>query len=294
MDIDARVRMAAFAWLAGKMQHKDVLTRAELMEGFVLDDFRIPLVAPQGIYKPKQLSLPLSITTSPESPYDDRFSNDGKAFLYAYRGTDPMHPNNVGLRTCMQRRIPLVYIYGLSVNQYTAVWPTFIVGDDPQALMFTVEADDAYNAFPQAYPSPEEEYRRRYVTASVKLRLHQRDFRTRVLQAYRTTCTICNLKHAELLDAVHIIPDSAPEGEPKVTNGLSMCKLHHSAFDSGFIGISPDYQVKTREDILLEEDGPVLQHGLKGVHGRKLILPTDTKHWPNRDYLATRFEQFRS
>ena len=45
----------------------------------------VALVAPQGIFKPKLLpQMPLSITTTPESDYDDSFDNDG-LLLYRYR-----------------------------------------------------------------------------------------------------------------------------------------------------------------------------------------------------------------
>jgi len=41
----------------------------------------------------------------------------------------------------------------------------------------------------------------------------------------------------ELLDAAHITPDTHPEGEPIVSNGLSLCKLHQAAFDRFFFTI---------------------------------------------------------
>ena len=36
-----------------------------LQQGFEFQGQRIPLVAPQGIFKPKILELPISITTTP-------------------------------------------------------------------------------------------------------------------------------------------------------------------------------------------------------------------------------------
>ena len=81
------------------------------------------------------------------------------------------------------------------------------------------------------------------------------EFRERVLEAYRHQCALCHLKHDELLDAAHIIPDADPEGEPVVSNGLALCRLHHSAFDKFFIGVRPDYRIEVRPDLLEEEDG---------------------------------------
>ena len=42
-------------------------------------------------------------------------------------------------------------------------------------------------------------------------------------------CALCRLRHQELLDAAHITPDSEAEGEPLVSNGVVLCKLHHAA-----------------------------------------------------------------
>jgi putative restriction endonuclease len=99
--------------------------------------------------------------------------------------------------------------------------------------------------------------RRRYITASVKVRLHQRGSMERVLDAYRSQCALCRLKHRELLDAAHIIPDYEKDSLPVVINGLSLCKLLHAAFDQSILGIRPDYIVKIRANIRNETDGPL-------------------------------------
>ena len=77
--------------------------------------------------------------------------------------------------------------------------------------------------------------------------MHQQSFRIRVIEAYRQCCAICRLKHQELLDAAHILPDKHPRGEPWVSNGLALCKLHHAAFDRHFLGITPDYIIQVRD-----------------------------------------------
>ena len=123
--------------------------------------------------------------------------------------------------------------------------------------------------------------------------MHQRGFRERVLHAYRSQCSLCKLKHLELLDAAHIIPDGEPESRPTVDNGLSLCKLHHAAFDSFIIGITPDYKIEVRKDILDETDGPMLQHALKGLHSNKIILPNHEKDYPNKSFLDIRYQRFR-
>ena len=70
-----------------------------------IDGDRVPLVSQQGIFKPRVLpDLPLSIRTSARGPYDDHFGPGGETLLYAYRGTDPQHPDNVRLRKAMAIR----------------------------------------------------------------------------------------------------------------------------------------------------------------------------------------------
>jgi len=113
---------------------------------------------------------------------------------------------------------------------------------------------------------------RRYAEVIVQRRLHQRPFRDRVLLAYGSQCALCRLRHPRLLDAAHIKEDS-DGGEPIVPNGMAMCAIHHRAFDAYVLGVRPDYVVDIRGDVLLEEDGPTLQHALQGLHGELIILP---------------------
>ena len=91
-------------------------------------------------------SMPLSITTAPivegkARPYDDEVTDDG-LIVYRYRGTDPMHRENVGLRQAMTTRTPLIYFYGLVPGRYAVAWPAYIVGDDHAHLTFTVAVDE--------------------------------------------------------------------------------------------------------------------------------------------------------
>jgi putative restriction endonuclease len=298
---DKRVRLAAFRWLEQQVaQHGDVLARGLLLDGFELDGQRIPLMSQQGIFKPKVLSqIPLSITTTPHGPYGDQLGPEG-LLLYSYRGTDPHHHENAGLRTAMLQGTPLIYLYGLVPGKYVPVWPVFIVGDDPQRLMFNVAVDDQkyLDAYSRAESQglsigePQDAGRRQYITTLVRQRLHQRGFRERVLEAYQEQCALCRLRHDELLDAAHIIPDGEPGGEPVVENGIALCKLHHAAFDSFFLGIRPDYTVEVRRDILEEHDGPMLTHGLQGLHDIRILLPRSLKSRPSPQRLEARYDRF--
>jgi hypothetical protein len=61
---------------------------------------------------------------------------------YKYRGSDPAHRDNIGLREAMRRHLPLVYLHGIVEGRYMGSWPVFIVGDDPASLTFTVAVDE--------------------------------------------------------------------------------------------------------------------------------------------------------
>jgi putative restriction endonuclease len=303
-DADAHIRLGAFRFLEEQRRlapDEGVLTRKVLEQGFTYEGQRVPLVGPQGIFKPRLLrEVPLSITTVPviegeTRPYDDAFGDDG-LLRYRYRGTDPRHHENVGLRLAMERKVPLIYFHGVLPGLYVAEWPVYIVGDDPARLTFTVSVDDrrfASLGSTGQLDVEEAEIRRRYATRLFQQRLHQREFRERVVRAYQYHCAVCRLRRDELLQAAHIVPDADPLGVPSVPNGLALCTLHHAAFDTYLIGITPDYEVEVRRDVLEEKDGPMLIHGLQGFHGARLLVPRRPSSQPDRHLLEHRFAEFR-
>jgi putative restriction endonuclease len=242
----------------------------------------------------------LSITTAPvvrgeTRPYDDAFGEDG-LLRYRYRGKDPHHHENVGLRVAMERHIPLVYFHGIVSGLYEAEWPVYVVGDDPPGLTFTVSVDERRFASLGSrgdLASIETEVRRRYVTRQFQQRLHQHEFRERVLRAYQRHCAVCRLHRDPLLEAAHILPDADPRGAPVVRNGLALCKLHHAAFDAHLLGVTPDCIVQLRDDVLREEDGPMLIHGLQGFHGARLLVPRRQEWRPDPALLEERYALFR-
>ena len=138
----------------------------------------------------------------------------------------------------------------------------------------------------------EQPIERQYSLRTTRQRLHQRVFRERVLRAYREQCAVCRLRHAELLDAAHIIPDADEDGEPRVSNGLSLCKLHHSAFDGHLFGVRPDLVFVVRASVLKESDGPMLRWGLQEINGSRLITPRRRDAHPDAKALDRRYEKF--
>lgn len=296
---DHRVRLAAFEWLTDQRLFQGDSVSRQSLEGFSLEGRPIPLVGPSGIWKPAACELPISITTTYQSPYADSPTGTTGEFRYSYRGTDPQRRDNVGLRRAMREAVPLVYFFALEPGRYLAAYPAFIVGDDPARLTFTIQVDDAsasLTATPDQddYPEADAEPRRAYVTAVVQRRLHQLAFRERVIRAYEERCALCRLRHRELLDAAHITPDRDTTGDPVVSNGMALCKLHHAAFDQFFFAVRPDYQIEVRPSILAETDGPMLVVGLQEIHGQTIHLPRRPANMPDPDRLEHRYAEFRS
>lgn len=123
-------------------------------------------------------------------------------------------------------------------------------------------------------------------------RTGQARFRESVLDAYPGRYNLCRLGHRELLNAAHIF-SYAEGGTHLITNGMSMCKIHHAAYDADIVGVRPDGVAKVRGDVLEETDGPMLRHGLQEVHGRRMLLPRVVEKHPSVEALEWRYERFR-
>lgn len=70
-------------------------------------------------------------------------------------------------------------------------------------------------------------------------------------------------------------------------------RLRLAAFDRLFLGIRPDYTVEVRPSILAESDGPMLRHGLQGVHHQPIWTPRSAELKPDPELLERRYERFR-
>jgi hypothetical protein len=60
-----------------------------------------------------------------------------------------------------------------------------------------------------------------------------------------------------------------------------------------WIGVTPEYIIEVRADVLDEKDGPMLIHGLQGFHGTTLRLPEKRSWFPDRQLLEARYLKFR-
>ena len=297
-DSDERLRAAAFAYLQVLSERPvGVATWRELQE-FRFEGSRIPLIGQKGIRKVRGLDAALTILTTyrlrPEDrPYDDSIGPD-RYPRYKWRGEDGAHPDNVALRRAMELGKPVAWFEGIESGIYLIHQPVWLVGEEPADRQFVLALDQTLRDQwqPDAFMSaPDLALRREYAEVVVRQRLHQPMFTRRVLTAYRGQCAMCRLRVRPLLEAAHIRPDSEG-GDPVVPNGLALCSIHHRAFDSLVVGVTPKCLIKVREDVLRETDGPTLRYTLQGMHGVTLAVPRRPDQRPDPELLGERYKRF--
>jgi putative restriction endonuclease len=300
---DTQLRVAAFERVTELTRTFGLVPARELDHGFDFDGERVPLYNPRrGIFKPKQMSLLLSIkTVFPKSGnrvwYDDQRDVHRQIYQgdevvdYSFMGVNPEAADNRNLMVACERQIPLIYFLGIKPGLYQIVTPVFVADVDRAGLRARVSF-----GLPDvsSLEAPSTSIERRYTLRTVKQRLHQASFREAVITAYRGRCALSGLPEPMLLDAAHIMADADELlGQPVVQNGLPLSKTHHAAFDAHLIGIDPDYRVHISERLMCLNDGPILE-AMKKLHGAKLREPRRDRDCPDRERLASRFERFRA
>lgn len=297
-------RETAFAWVRAQQLRKPFLTRDDL-SGFTFHERKYRLIGPYtGIWRVTDLSdSAIAISTAfvddgKPRPYEDGEGPDGMQ-RYKWRGADPNQSDNRALRRALERGLPLMwlvgigYVPGTKTQLFDVRLPVYLAGEEPSQHQFVVAFEPGQQMVSPDQSSSSNEINKRYNERVVRARYHQPLFRARVIHAYQERCAVCRLPFTELLDAAHIRPDSQG-GSARISNGLSLCKIHHGAYDSNIIGISPDYKIHVRESVLATFDGPTLQHSIKEMNGEKLRqVPTLRTNQPDRELLAERFQTFQ-
>ena len=138
----------------------------------------------------------------------------------------------------------------------------------------------------------------RQAVASIQVETPVRSagFRRAIMMIYDWTCAVCELNIRALrgervsesvTDAAHIIPFSVSHNDD-VRNGISLCKSHHWAFDTGLVSISETYQVIVSPSI--SERGPTGQM-LTGLWDGEIWLPGEPERRPAPEALTWHREQ---
>lgn len=289
-DEQAQIRLDIFAWLELKLEEKPWITRDELSSGYSWHGETIRLVSLQkGIWNPSAFESTLSILSTAKSKYTDNWLDNGDIH-YDYEDSSPLGGANAKLRHAFKTQTPIIYFEGLAPSKYVPRFPVYVIDDLFDLRKFVVNLSGASDLQESFLPS--EPIKREYAERKILQRVHQPKFRAQVIMAYRTQCAVCRLQHSDLLDAAHIVPDHHERGVAAVPNGLSLCKIHHAAYDRNLIGISPDYQVVVEKKLMLEVDGPMLKHGIQEMNGIQLQLPSRTDELPSKELLEIRFQDF--
>ena len=112
-------------------------------------------------------------------------------------------------------------------------------------------------------------------------------FRRAIMQVYAYTCAVCELNirassGESVTDAAHIIPFSVSHNDD-IRNGISLCKSHHWAFDTGLISVNEAYEVIVSP--AMTEQGPTASM-LTQLRNRRIWLPRGEEHRPAQDALT--------
>ncbi|MYD43340.1 MAG: HNH endonuclease [Gammaproteobacteria bacterium] len=237
----------------------------------------------------------------------DQIYNSEEGIDYSFmrkNGKEGAHfAQNQWLLSAYKKQIPIIYFLAVAPGRYEAIIPTFIGGWDPDLykarLIFGLPLRNSLTDIDVIdtgvlADDPSFSNERKYALRTVKQRLHQASFREALIHAYDGRCAISNLPEPKLIDAAHIYPDANEEfGQPIVSNGLPLSKIHHAAFDSDLIGIDPEFRVHVSRRLISRRDGPLLD-AIKRIEGQRLHLPKQKVHWPDPSRLESRFDQFKA
>ena len=99
-------------------------------------------------------------------------------------------------------------------------------------------------------------------------------FRREIMRIYNYTCVVCRSRILTMdgksaTEAAHIIPFRDTKDD-NIRNGISLCKLHHWAFDEGLISFSKTYKIAVSE--LIFEEGP-REWLLTELSDKPILLP---------------------
>ncbi|MEV6829213.1 hypothetical protein [Amycolatopsis sp. NPDC051102] len=146
LDYDTRLRWRALMWLVQVRATNNNRIPSNQLSLFEFEGKRIALADRQrGIRKPKELEAALSIKTAYRPDHQSRPYEDGvigeRLRRYKYAGEDPNYFTNVALRRAYEQKLPLIYFLGLASGIYEALFPWWIVADQPEELQVVISLD---------------------------------------------------------------------------------------------------------------------------------------------------------
>lgn len=262
----------------------------------------------EGIFKPADDGYAFCIWSRSASGmdreiYPDLFQpqEDGSwTMMYSAKQGNLDSAANRSLFSCMQDKVPVLVIVTSRSGgypggaRYKIIGPAIIENFDAPSRRFMIRGCSD-TVFEQAsnYRGPYEtalytirnglilpfqikEPRLKYQVAHFE---RERAFRAIVLEEYKSQCAVCQskflLKQGEKEDlveaeAAHIVPvnELGPD-DPR--NGLSFCRRHHWAFDSGLFTLTDSKTVKLSPAVLRAERR---RFDLEEYEGQSLVGPS--------------------
>ena len=128
----------------------------------------------------------------------------------------------------------------------------------------------------------------------VKRKIRQAGFRG-IRELYEYSCAVCGKRrldrsgHPEV-ESAHIYPKEK-NGKDDWRNGISLCRLHHWAFEKGLFSIRDDYSIVI-EDRIRDDDN---YKEIISYEGKKIRLPNKKIFAPHSIYLSAhrRIHEFK-
>ncbi len=107
-------------------------------------------------------------------------------------------------------------------------------------------------------------------------RLGQGTFRLAVTSAYSRACVVTGEHSLPALEAAHIRP-YGDGGEHEVSNGLLLRSDIHRLFDTGYVGVTPDYKFVVSDRLRGDFSNG---RSYCALSGRPIELPAAREEWP--------------
>jgi putative restriction endonuclease len=159
------------------------------------------------------------------------------------------------------------------------VFKTYNTGDSEGLALWEAVNDRLSRSSIPGFADPATRYGEPHL---VRPRLGQGAFRVLVTDTYRRRCAVTEERTLPALEAAHIIP-YGEGGLHEPSNGLLLRRDIHSLFDAGYVTVTPDLHFEVSPRIREEYENGRHYYAL---HGRKIDLPVESDHHPDRDALA--------
>jgi hypothetical protein len=110
-------------------------------------------------------------------------------------------------------------------------------------------------------------------------------FRISVKKLYQYKCAVCGSglltpNGQPAVESAHIFPKEL-DGSDNFRNGICLCRLHHWAFDSGWMSIADDYTVLVRDDLPTAKEYDFIRN----YADQEIHLPLQPEFAPHPLYL---------